>query len=228
MNPLNWLKLASLSAALTVLAVLAIFVPMLLWTSASVFAALSCAALIGGLFWITSPGKTGVGNDASALASIGPSSVIAVILIPWSACAIATAVSGQTTMAWGMNVITVGGFILATALSKAASLVIGQQASASAPSMCMQWAAQLNTLAASAQDSPLKTKLSRLSEDLRFAPSDVKGRPVPLDAAIGATFAELALDVDRQDYSSASGHTDQLARLFTSRSAFLQSARSNV
>lgn len=228
MNPLSWLKLASVAATLTVLAALAILIPSPLWTSAAIVAAVLCALLVGGLFWITSPAASGAGDNAAALASIGPSSVLAALLIPWSACAIAVAVNGNVTLAWVMNVLTVGGFIAATAILKFTTVMVNRLAEGLVQSPRTQWASQLVALAGISQDVSLKNKLNRLADDLRFSPSDVHGKTVAENESIASALAVLSERVYQEDFAAAFRQVDQLKLLFASRAQGLQDARSKV
>lgn len=229
MRSMNWLKLACLAAIVTVCAVAAVLIPVAAWTAASIVAVVLLALLAGGIFFFPAGTPRTNGSDAASLGSMGLISGLLGILIPWAASAVLVALSGHTTLAWSMNVLTLGGFVIGFSVLKAALAVIDKAGANSAgPGKRTTWISRLESLDTSRSDDILKSQIHSLVERLRYGASDIPGKAADESPGIDQGIESLALALHEDRTADAVGRVGALQVLIANRDAGLKAARSKA
>src|SRR5271167_1445480 len=120
MNPRSWMTVAAVAAAVTILAFALIAFPDAQWGAPAIVALLLFAASVAGVLAFPASIRSTT-TDAVAIASIGPLGVLALGLLFWTGLVLLLALNGSASgLLWGMNALTLGGFVIAYALFRAA------------------------------------------------------------------------------------------------------------
>lgn len=229
MKSTSFLNIAAIVAGLTVLAIAYILVPSVLWTAIAIATVIGLAVAVAFMFFAPSAiVKSRYETDAPQLASIGPISVISLLLLLGMAASFLVAIFGHQTLALAMLVFSTGVFLIAAMMLGSALRIIddvsGQQ---SKTSRHTNWHCQVTVLASQSTHRETTDGLHALGEKLRYLASDVPGGS-PHDAQIDQMLGMLSTELKNEPASDLISRFGAIQSLLTQREVYLRSVRSKA
>jgi len=223
-------NLVAMIASLMVLAMFVVLSPDKSWGATLITSIVIFALSVGFVFYAPSVvSKKQGGSDAAKMASLGPLSVITGVLLLLTAGAFAFAIFGMDKLAWAIDILAIGIFIIGRLMLRAATDVIGNVAAQySAPSKHIKWQGEIQNLSSITSDGSAKNLLEKLAEKLRYAASDMPGGS-PQDSQIGEVINALGEQLSADSGSSnVQSHISKIEMLIAQRDGFLRTARSKA
>ena len=196
MNPRNSAKKIISSVVLfTVLSIAYLAVPSSSWTPVVVFSLL-LLAIYASFPFISAPKSSAREGYASIFVYVGPSLAISALISLWGLLTLFVAIFEYASVAWAMNIAGMSCFVSFWIYFRFALKFAEKSESDGEPrSSPSEWALRIEGCATQVVDRAQKKELIDLANSLRFAASNLNGRPTATSIEISNYVSKLEQEV---------------------------------
>lgn len=229
MRSMGFFSLAALVGSVMVLAIAAFLVPDKSWSNATITSTFIFALAVGFVFYAPSMlVKSQNGIDAAQIATLGPLGVVTGLTLLLTASAFVLAILRLDMLAWAIDILAIGSFIISVLLlSAAADVVSNVAAKYSVPSKHTGWQSEVQVLRSIASDAKSKAILEQLEEKLRYAASDVPGGS-PQDSSIDSEVRSIGDQLRTNSSANLQSQIAKIEMLIAQRDVFMRTARNKA
>ncbi len=199
MNSRTWLQLASVVAGAVIVGILAIAVPIELWTANSVFASIILFLSFALPPFFVAPVPQAPHTDAPFIWLIGPLGRLWFLLLVLAASAVGLSIAGWHRASLALCLGWLGICIIGFALLNASTQIVTAAASQTKPANInarSNWFTLLQKLQLRTDDNDVRKSLERFAEEIQFAanepPSAEPGENREIDAILGQLESSLS------------------------------------